>query len=128
MSISKYFKAQYFPDILFNISAAQQFVAGMSYDEFCDDLKTRYVTERALQNIGEAVIQLEKNMRAEVDPEFSLAVLDDTIPWRNIKGMSNILRHDYDDIDIKIIWHVVQERLPTLKTVVGQALADATEG
>ena len=111
--------------MLFNIQAARRFVIECDYVAFCDDLKTRYATERAIQNIEEAAIQLEKYMQNEVGPTFSLTQVNNTIPWRKIKAMSNILRHDYDDIDNHVIWDVVQNHLPELEIAVKRLLDKA---
>ena len=80
MSISAFSKAHYLPDMLFNIQAARRFVVECDYVAFCDDLKTRYATEREIQNIGEAAIQLEKYMQNEVGPTFALTQMNNVIP------------------------------------------------
>ena len=37
------------------------------------------------------------------------------IPWKEMKGMRDILIHEYFGIDIKILWHASKKNLPTLK-------------
>ncbi|GEA28851.1 hypothetical protein MiAbW_03432 [Microcystis aeruginosa NIES-4325] len=36
------------------------------------------------------------------------------IAWQEIKGMRNRLVHEYDDVNINIVWDVVQSQLPSL--------------
>jgi uncharacterized protein with HEPN domain len=37
------------------------------------------------------------------------------IPWALIKGMRNRLIHEYFGTDIKLVWNVIENELPTLK-------------
>jgi len=36
------------------------------------------------------------------------------VPWRNIKGMRNIMAHKYGDITISILWEAINEDVPEL--------------
>jgi len=36
------------------------------------------------------------------------------IAWQEIKGMRNRLVHEYDDVNLNIVWDVVQSQLPLL--------------
>ena len=58
-----------------------------------------------LQIIGEAVGKVTDDLR-ENYPE---------IPWKKIRGMRNILVHDYFGIDFDIVWNVIEIELPDLK-------------
>jgi uncharacterized protein with HEPN domain len=44
------------------------------------------------------------------------------IPWADINGMRNRLVHEYDDVNLTIVWDVIQLEIPglitTLKTQV----------
>ncbi len=40
------------------------------------------------------------------------------VPWRNIAGIGNVLRHGYRLVDHAIIWAVVRDDLPGLRVVV----------
>lgn len=37
-----------------------------------------------------------------------------TIPWRDVTGLRNRLIHGYDDVDLDILWTIVQADLPPL--------------
>ncbi len=69
-----------------------------------------------LQVIGEHVGRLLK---------LSPCPLDDykTIPWLAIYDMRNIISHEYANIDETIVFSVIKEDLPVLRTVVEQLLA-----
>ena len=59
---------------------------------------------RKLEIIGEAARRLTPAVRGQF-PE---------IPWNLLTGMRNILIHDYDDVDLDIVWDTVQRDLPPL--------------
>jgi uncharacterized protein with HEPN domain len=46
-------------------------------------------------------------------------------PWRDIRGLGNWLRHQYDKIDVATIWHTFENDLPSLKAAVFRALDTA---
>ncbi|NER38259.1 MAG: DUF86 domain-containing protein [Oscillatoria sp. SIO1A7] len=66
-----------------------------------------------LQIIGEASRALSAEFR-EKHPE---------IPWVQIIGMRNILVHNYFEIDVEIVWSVVEKRLPELKSQIEEILS-----
>ena len=37
------------------------------------------------------------------------------IPWRKIKGMRNFTTHQYENVELDMIWHTITEELPDLK-------------
>ena len=100
-------------DILDSIRLIQQFVQGMDLDAYRQDEKTQAAVERKLLIIGEAAIRLKD--KAEV--------LCPGIPWRDIRGSGNWLRHQYDSVDVETIWNTILGDLPPLKAAVEKALA-----
>ncbi len=40
------------------------------------------------------------------------------IPWRQIAGIGNVLRHDYQAVRLALFTNVVEEDLPGLKLVL----------
>ena len=81
-----------------------------------DELVQNWVASH-LQIIGEACASLSENLRGK-HPE---------IPWRDIIGQRQVLVHHYFRVDLKILWSVVQDNLPTLKAQIGAMLAEASE-
>lgn len=43
-------------------------------------------------------------------------------PWTDIRGIGNVLRHQYDEIDPEVIWSIVQRDLATLKVAARQVV------
>lgn len=44
------------------------------------------------------------------------------IPWRNVRGLGNHLRHGYGGIDTVRIWYTIEDHLPNLKAACREAL------
>jgi uncharacterized protein with HEPN domain len=99
-------------DIAEAIAAINQFTQGMTQDAFRADAKTVAAVERKLQVISEAAIRLGDHAE----------VLCPGLPWRNIRGIGNWLRHQYDHVDVDSIWRTVTDDLPPLENAVMKAL------
>jgi len=95
-------------DILDAIARIEQYVEGLTLEQFQADQKTIDAVVRNLEIIGEAVRHLS------ADSENLL----DGAPWVDIAGMRNILIHEYFGVDLKIIWQTIVEDLPELKVQV----------
>ena len=67
---------------------------------------------RNLEIIGEAVKRLS--------PDLTGAHSD--VPWRQIAGMRDKLIHDYFGVDLDLVWAVVEQELPTLRTRIAAML------
>lgn len=37
------------------------------------------------------------------------------IPWHAIRGMRNLHAHDYENVDLEIVWNTLLEDIPYLK-------------
>jgi uncharacterized protein with HEPN domain len=92
--------------IIENIEAIERYISGMEEGAFLIDAKTRDAVERCLQRLIEAVNRLKKNEGERLIPG---------LPWADIQGLGNRLRHEYDAIDGRQIWLVAQDDLPGLK-------------
>jgi uncharacterized protein with HEPN domain len=105
-------------DILEGIGKIEQFVQGFSLDDFAADEKTVAAVERKLQLITEAAVRLGDQAQ----------VLCPEIGWRDIRGMGNWLRHQYDRVDLEMVWNTAPDDLPRLKTAVANALERLRRG
>jgi uncharacterized protein with HEPN domain len=80
-----------------------------------DSLQTsepRLLSNAKLLIISEAAVRLEDKA----------GLLCPEVPWRDIRGIGNWLRHQYDRIDLETIWNTIHDDLPPLKTAVEKAL------
>jgi uncharacterized protein with HEPN domain len=75
----------------------------------------RSAVERQFEIVGEALSQL-----ARVDPARASRVTD----YRGIIAFRNILIHGYADIDNELVWVVVDEGLPILRSEIAALLAE----
>jgi uncharacterized protein with HEPN domain len=104
-------------DIQDAIARIDDFTAGMDFEDFRQDPKTVAAVERKLQLISEAAIRLgEEAERLCPGPQ-----------WRNIRGLGNWLRHQYDRIDLETIWRTVRSDLPSLRRAVESAISRPPE-
>jgi len=98
--------------ILENIRLARRFVEGMTFDSFRADTRTLYAVARSIEIISEASRRLPAAIK-ERNPD---------IPWKEIAGVGNVYRHDYEDVRDQIVWRTVQNSLEPLRAVVEQEL------
>ncbi|MGA2752784.1 MAG: HepT-like ribonuclease domain-containing protein [Terracidiphilus sp.] len=94
------------------------FTAGVNFAEYQRSPLLRYAVERAFGIIGEALTWL-----ARVDSTIAATITD----FRTIIAFRNILIHDYAQIDDRIVWEIVQFKLPVLIREVA-ALTEEQDG
>jgi uncharacterized protein with HEPN domain len=63
---------------------------------------------RRLEIIGEATAHLTETTRQAI-PE---------LPFRKMRGMRNIVAHDYGNVDLKIVWEVGLVQVPEIRAVL----------
>lgn len=103
---------QRFEDILQNINRIERFTEGMDLAAFSRNEQALFAVDHALLIISEAAVKLG-DLAAQLCPE---------IPWPEIRGLGNRLRHDYDNINAVRIWLVVERDLAPLKAAAHRAL------
>jgi uncharacterized protein with HEPN domain len=101
-------------DILDAMGKAQLLLQNIPFEEFEDDFRIHFAVTRALEIMGEASKRLPTAVR-ETYPD---------VPWKAMAGMRDRLIHGYDDVDLAIVWNVVQNDIPQLKPKIAQILAD----
>ncbi|MGB3237246.1 MAG: DUF86 domain-containing protein [Geitlerinemataceae cyanobacterium] len=67
--------------------------------------------------IGEATKRLSPQIRQQY-PE---------IPWRSLAGMRDVIVHEYDQIDINVVWDVVQNKIPELLKLLEPLLPNSPD-
>ncbi|MGZ3563618.1 MAG: HepT-like ribonuclease domain-containing protein [Vulcanimicrobiaceae bacterium] len=97
-------------DVLDSIQAIADFVEGVTEVSFLKDRKTQSAVERELLIISEACTRIrEIEERAEVPEEKRLERRFPNVPWAAIRGIGNILRHEYGRVDPRTIWNTVSD-------------------
>jgi len=92
------------------------FVAGKNFEDYQGDLLLRSGVERQLEIIGEALNQL-----VQVAPETAARIPE----HRRIISFRNLLIHGYATIDSRIVWGVVEGKLPELAAVTDELLGQS---
>lgn len=102
-------------DILNVISEIEEFVYSISDDLkiYQTDLKTRRAVERGFEIIGEAM-----NRIAKKNPSVELTDI------RKVIATRHKIIHGYELVSHKVLWTIIHEDLPTLKTEVQSLLGD----
>jgi len=95
-------------DILQSIDRIEIVTSGKTLAEFAADWQLSYIVQRAIEIISEAARRIPSHLRAK-RPE---------IPWRQVMGIGNVLRHEYQGLSDAIIWGVVVDELPKLKLAI----------
>jgi uncharacterized protein with HEPN domain len=94
----------YLLDILEAARVASGYVLGKTKEEFLRDSQCQDAVIRRLEIIGEAARRISQPTRARISQ----------IPWAAMIGMRNLMIHEYDDVDLQVVWDTVQEHLPNL--------------
>jgi len=95
-------------DILEAITEIEDMLAGSSLDLFAADKIRRMATERYLEVVCEATRKLTDEVKHDA-PD---------IEWQKMIDFGNRLRHAHHATDVKIVWDIVRDYLPPLKSFV----------
>jgi len=91
--------------IICEIETINRFVAEMNESDFLADDKTQRAVTMTLINIGEL-------SKAYTD-DFLYSKKD--IPWKAIQATRNVAAHNYEVVDMSIVWDTVKVSLPILQ-------------
>jgi uncharacterized protein with HEPN domain len=91
--------------ILEAINQIEVYTSNVSYEQFLQERLLQDGVVRQLEIIGEASRNLSADFRDQ-HPEIS---------WRQIIGLRNRVVHAYFELNLTIIWEVVENDLPVLK-------------
>jgi uncharacterized protein with HEPN domain len=92
-------------DILAAVRAIAGYTDGMTFDQFVGDARTMDAVVRNLMTMGESIRWI---------PEPILDAHPD-VPWRTLRGMRNVVVHEYFGVDPSILWETVRGDLPPLE-------------
>ena len=99
-------------DILISIDKINNYVSGMTFNDFLRDEKSIDAVTRNFEIIGEAV----GNLPIEFTTKYS------SVPWRSIKDMRNSIIHQYWKVDLEIEWGIIQTKLGILKKQISEII------
>lgn len=91
--------------ILKYIDEIKMFIKGYSHEEFDNDRKTINACVFNLSQIGE----LAGKISEELQEEYS------NTEWRGIKALRNRIVHDYDGVNLNMVWEFLTTELNELE-------------
>ena len=98
----------YLLDILKAAKLALNYLEGKTKEKFFQDTQCQDAVIRRLEIIGEA------GGRVSVATTTKFP----SLPWKKMVSMRNIMIHEYEDVDLSIVWDTVQNDLPPLITLL----------
>src|SRR5271165_6526857 len=96
---------KYLYDIARAAKQAVGFISGKTFADYSADPLLRSAVERQLEIVGEALAQLART---------DLAVASQIGEYQRIIAFRNILIHGYAEIDHRIVWNVMELKLPVV--------------
>ena len=100
----------YITDIIDSINKIFDYMEEINYDKklFWEDTEKQDAVIRRLEIIGESTKRIEEDFKKQFN----------NIPWKRMSGLRNVLIHEYDRIDLELVWEVVVKDLPELKEMI----------
>lgn len=102
-----------FREIIEEIDFIDETLHDLDFQAFLGDSVKRHAVERAFAIISEAAVKLGDDADLYAPG----------IPWRNIRGIGNFIRHEYDGVDHTTLWEVREQSFPELREACLKALA-----
>lgn len=103
--------------IIVYIDDVEKYVEGLEARDFLDDKKTITACAFTVSQIGELVKEIDE----ETINKYT------NIPWSSIRGMRNRIIHDYENVDLSVLWGTIKESLPDLKDKLKDILLKETD-
>lgn len=97
---------KYLYDIARAAASAIEFVGSKTFADYTADSMLRSAVERQLEIVGEALAQL-----ARTDPATASQISE----YQRIIAFRNILIHGYAEIDNRVVWNVLELKLPIVR-------------
>jgi uncharacterized protein with HEPN domain len=83
---------------------AVSYITQKSRADFLGNIQCQDAVIRRIIIIGEAANRVSEETQQNLNH----------LPWRKMVGMRNIVVHEYDDVNLNIIWDTLQIDLPIL--------------
>lgn len=105
---------KYLHDIREAVARIGKFTAGKSLEDYRRDDMLRAAVERQFEIVGEALGRL-----AKIDDRIAARIAE----HRRIIAFRNILVHGYAEVDDRLVWDIVETKVPTLRRDIDALLA-----
>jgi uncharacterized protein with HEPN domain len=98
----------YADDILEACGRIRRAMAGVTIESFREDELRRDAVARNIEIIGEAAKHIPDEVAARA-PQ---------IPWRNVRGMRDVLAHGYFGVSVDILWATATTKIDEIEAAV----------
>jgi uncharacterized protein with HEPN domain len=88
------------------------YIEGFSFGDFMADKKTVSACAFTVSPTGELANEISEDTQNK----------HDYIPWQSIRGMRNKIVHDYENIDLAVLWGTITKSLPELNKQINTVL------
>lgn len=96
------------------INRAEKYTSNVSFEEFSNNEMIIDATVFAISQIGELVKNIDKDFQKEYSD----------IKWHILKGLRNRIVHDYEGINLELIWTIVKKDIVNLRKQLQEILQD----
>ena len=97
-------------DMLDSARQIQAYLRGMTLETFSGNVEKQDAVLRRFEIVGEAASRVTQ----ETQEQFP------TLPFRSMRGMRNIIAHDYGEVDLDQVWETASTDIPPLITTLEQ--------
>ena len=115
--MTKHEDLPYINHILDAINDIQESVKSISKEEFLDNKDIRDANIRRLEIIGEAVKNLSEDFKNK----------NKSVEWKKIAGTRDVLIHAYFDVDVDLLWAILEKDIPELKLKIRKAIIELSD-
>ena len=98
----------YLEDILEAIEKIHAYMQGVSFDKLQGNSMLQDAILHNLEIIGEAAKHVPDELKAKTSE----------LEWRKIAGIRDVIAHEYFGISMEIVWDILQNKLPDLRSQV----------
>ncbi len=95
----------YLNDIKESIIQIDQYIKGVSEENFKKDKKLQDAAMRRLEIIGEASRNIPRALKEK----------NKDVPWFEMAQFRDLISHSYFKISLNHVWRTIKERVPSLK-------------
>ncbi len=100
-------------DIVENADRIATYLAGLDEVSFAREQLIVDATERCLERIAEAVLKIGAERMASIAPD---------VPFERVRGLGNLMRHAYDEVDLGVLFRVLKRDVAALRTDASREL------
>ncbi|MBI1827487.1 MAG: DUF86 domain-containing protein [Planctomycetes bacterium] len=102
----------YLADIYVACREIASFLGKRSKDEFLADNQLSSAVVRQLEIVGEVTKRLSTAFRS-AHPE---------LPWKDMAGLRDVLIHQYDEVDLDLVWDIATVKAPEVGEIIAKLL------